>query len=67
VGQQLEVLANRDLRRFLASYGATMLGTTMTPVALSFAVLDRGGDAGDVGLVLMAEAIPLWCYCWPGA
>jgi len=52
-------LANRDLRRFLVGYGATMLGTTMTPVALSFAVLDRGGDASDVGLVLMAESIPL--------
>jgi len=59
VGRRPEVLANRDLRRFLVGYGATMLGTTMTPVALSFAVLDRGGDAGDVGLVLMAEAIPL--------
>ena len=52
-------MANRDLRRFLVGYGATMLGTTMTPVALSFAVLDRGGDASDVGLVLMAESIPL--------
>ncbi len=59
MGRRPEVLANRDLRRFLVGYGATMLGTTMTPVALSFAVLDRGGDAGDVGLVLMAEAIPL--------
>jgi hypothetical protein len=53
------VLGNRDLRRFLTGYGATMLGTTMTPVALSFAVLDRGGDAGDVGLVLTAESVPL--------
>lgn len=54
-----EVLANPDVRRFLAGYAATMTGTAMTPVALAFAVLDRGGDAGDVGLVLMAEAIPL--------
>jgi MFS family permease len=53
------VLANRDLRRFLTGYAATMLGTTMTPVALTFAVLDRGGDAGDVGLVLTAESVPL--------
>jgi MFS family permease len=53
------VLANRDLRRFLGGYAATMLGTTMTPVALTFAVLDRGGDAGDVGLVLTAESVPL--------
>lgn len=57
--RRMDVLANRDLRRFLLGYGATMLGTTMTPVALSFAVLDRGGDAGDVGLVLTAESVPL--------
>jgi MFS family permease len=57
--RRLDVLANRNLRRFLGGYGATMLGTTMTPVALSFAVLDRGGDAGDVGLVLTAESVPL--------
>jgi MFS family permease len=54
-----EVLALPGVRRFLAGYAATMTGTAMTPVALAFAVLDRGGDAGDVGLVLMAEAIPL--------
>jgi MFS family permease len=53
------VLANRNLRRFLFGFGATMLGTTMTPIALSFAVLERGGDAGDVGLVLTAESVPL--------
>ena len=54
-----EVLANRNVRRFLAGYAATNTGTAMTPVAIAFAVLDRGGDAGDVGIVLMAEAIPL--------
>lgn len=54
-----DVLANRRVRRFLAGYAATMAGTAMTPVALAFAVLHRGGDAGDIGLVLMAEAIPL--------
>jgi MFS family permease len=57
--RRLGALANRNLRRFLGGYAATMLGTTMTPVALSFAVLDRGGDAGDVGLVLTAESVPL--------
>ena len=54
-----EVLANRRVRRFLAGYAATMAGTAMTPVALAFAVLHKGGDAGDIGLVLMAEAVPL--------
>jgi MFS family permease len=53
------MLGNRDLRRFLTGYAASMLGTAMTPVALTFAVLDRGGDAGDVGLVLTAESVPL--------
>jgi MFS family permease len=53
------VLGDRGVRRFLAGYMATITGTAMTPVALSFAVLHRGGDAGDIGMVLMAEAIPL--------
>jgi hypothetical protein len=34
----------------------------MVPVALSFAVLDRGGGAGDVGLVLAAETVPLVAF-----
>ena len=54
-----EVLGDRNVRRFLAGFAATNTGTAMTPVAIAFAVLDRGGDAGDVGLVLMAEAVPL--------
>jgi MFS family permease len=58
-GDRLGVLGNRDLRRFLTGYAASMLGTAMTPVALTFAVLERGGDAGAVGLVLTAESVPL--------
>jgi MFS family permease len=52
-------LRSPGVRRFLTGVATSMTGTTMTPVALTFAVLDRGGDAGDVGLVLMAEAVTL--------
>jgi len=58
-------LASPGVRRFLAGVAATMTGTAMTPVALTFAVLNHGGDAGDVGMVLMAEAIPLAALLLP--
>jgi MFS family permease len=58
-------LASPGVRRFLTGVAATMTGTAMTPVALTFAVLNRGGDAGDVGMVLMAEAIPLAALLLP--
>jgi MFS family permease len=35
------------------------LGTQMAPVAITFAVLDQGYGATQVGLVLMAQTIPL--------
>src|SRR5215217_6491946 len=49
-------LAHPDYR-FLAS-GATVsaLGNSITPVALAFAVLDLGGSATDLGLVISAFA-----------
>jgi hypothetical protein len=41
------------------------IGTGMVPVALSFAVLDRGGNANHVGWVLAAETLPLVVFLLP--
>ena len=54
-----EVLRQRNFRLLLAGRGVSVLGDRMVAVALAFAVLDVGGSASDVGLVLAAAAAPL--------
>ena len=44
---------------FLVGIFTSLTGSAMVPVALSFALLDRGGSASDVGWVLGAETLPL--------
>jgi len=52
-------LHERDFTILLLGRLVSWLGTGMVPVALSFAVLDRGGSTSDVGWVLAAPTIPL--------
>src|SRR5215469_2424897 len=52
------VLAARDFRCFLAGYTTSLLGTSMSSVAIAFAVLDRGGTATDLGYVFAAAIVP---------
>jgi MFS family permease len=58
-GRRVEVLAERDFRLYFFGQLTSFIGTGMLPVALSFAVLARGGSAGEVGLVLGASTLPL--------
>ena len=53
------VLAERNLRLFLIGYATSLVGSAMVPVALSFAVLNEGRPARDVGYVLAADTVPL--------
>lgn len=53
------VLSERNFRLFFIGYAASVIGSAMVPVALTFAVLARGGGAADVGYVLAAETVPL--------
>ena len=46
------VLGRRDFRLLLAAQGASVFGDRMVAVALAFAVLEVGGSASSVGLVL---------------
>ncbi|GAA0619117.1 MFS transporter [Kribbella sandramycini] len=56
--QDLTVLRQRDVRIFISARFVTMLGSTIAPVALVFAVLDVSHAAGAVGIVLAARSIP---------
>lgn len=49
-------LAHRDYRFLLSGATVASLGNAITPVALAFAVLDLGGSATDLGLVVAAFA-----------
>jgi hypothetical protein len=55
---RLAVLAERDFRRFYAGYSTSLLGSAMSAVALTFAVLGSGGTATDLGFVFAAGVIP---------
>ncbi|MFD5076478.1 MFS transporter [Streptomyces sp. NPDC058371] len=45
-------LAQRNFRRFYAGHSISLLGTGMERIAVAFAVLDSGGSASDLGLVI---------------
>ncbi|WP_189150650.1 MFS transporter [Streptomyces lacrimifluminis] len=51
--------AGRNYRLLTAAAVVTNLGSTGALIAAAFAVLDAGGDAGDVGLVAAARTLPL--------
>ena len=55
----LGVLAHRDFRLYFIGRATSFIGTGMLPVALSFAVLERGGTTSQVGWVLSADVFPL--------
>jgi MFS family permease len=52
------LLRRRPVRRFLLGQTLSAFGDSLMPVALVFAVLGQGGNAGDVGLVLLASRVP---------
>ncbi len=56
--RRLAVLRDRNFARFFAGYATSLLGTSMSSLAVSFAVLDDGGTTGDLGVVLAAGIVP---------
>ena len=56
--RRARVLRDRDFARFFAGYATSLLGTSMAALAVSFAVLDGGGTASDLGVVLAAGIVP---------
>jgi MFS family permease len=54
----LPVLLAPPLRGFFLGRLVSLLGSSMAPVALAFAVLDASGRPGDLGVVLACQIIP---------
>jgi Major Facilitator Superfamily len=63
---RLGVLAERDFRVFYAGYVTSLLGSAMADIALTFAVLDSGGSAADLGFVFAASVVPLILFMLGG-
>jgi MFS family permease len=57
-GGKLAVLRHQDFRRFYVGYATSLLGSAMATVAVTFAVLDGGNSAADLGFVFAAGVIP---------
>ena len=56
-GDRLGPLRVRNFRLLVTGTATSALGNAITPVALAFAVLDLGGSASDLGLVVAAFAL----------
>ena len=52
------VLAVRDFRRFYAGYVTSLLGSSMSTVAIAWAVLGSGANATGLGYVFAAAVVP---------
>jgi MFS family permease len=58
--RRLPVLRHRDFRLLFWGQAVSVVGDALLPVALAFAVLDGlDGSAGQLGLVLAAQVIPM--------
>ena len=53
------MLRQRDFALLFSGQVVSTIGDQVTPIALSFAVLDLHGSAGDLGIVLGAQALAL--------
>ncbi|HEY2505485.1 MAG TPA: MFS transporter [Streptosporangiaceae bacterium] len=56
--RRLGPLTERNFRVFYAGYTTSLLGSAMSAIALTFAVLDSGGSAADLGFVFAANVVP---------
>jgi MFS family permease len=55
-------LRHTAFRWFFAGRFVSLLGSSMAPVALAFAVLDSSGSAGHLGIVLAARSVPMLVF-----
>jgi MFS family permease len=66
VRRRLGVLAERNFRRFYIGYATSLLGTSMSALAVVFGVLESGGTATDLGIVLAANIVPMIAFLLGG-
>ncbi|SFF66217.1 Predicted arabinose efflux permease, MFS family [Actinacidiphila alni] len=48
-----------DFRRFFVGHAASLLGSSMAPLALAFSVLGTGAGSSGLGLVMAARIVPI--------
>jgi len=60
------LIRQKDFRWFLTGQLVSLLGSSMAPVALAFAVLDASGSASDLGIILAAHMLPLLAFLLVG-
>jgi hypothetical protein len=63
---RLGPLAEPNFRRFYVGYATSMLGTSMSAVAIAFAVLASGGTAASLGFVFAANIVPMVAFMLGG-
>ena len=56
--QRAGVLGERNFRRFYLGYATSLLGSSMSTVAIAFAVLESGHSATGLGFVFTAAVVP---------
>ena len=56
--QRVGVLGERNFRRFYLGYATSLLGSSMSTVAIAFAVLESGHSATGLGFVFTAAVVP---------
>jgi MFS family permease len=56
--RRVGLLAERNFRRYYAGYVTSLLGSSMSTVAIAWAVLDSGGSATGLGYVFAAGVVP---------
>ena len=57
--ENLEVLRDGAFRRLLGAAAVSWFGDRMVAIALAFAVLEIGGSASEIGLVLAVRTLAL--------
>jgi hypothetical protein len=57
--ESVAVLRQRDFRLMFGAQAVSHFGDRMVPIALAFAVLELGGSATAVGLVLASQTFAL--------
>ncbi|QKW25467.1 MFS transporter [Streptomyces seoulensis] len=63
ISTPLEVAA---FRRFVVANLVSATGTTMAPLALAYSVIEQGGGAGSLGLVLATNTLPVIVFLLVG-
>jgi MFS family permease len=54
----MALLGLRDFRIFYLGYATSLFGSAMAPIAITFAVLGRGGTPAQLGYVMAAGVVP---------